>query len=38
MTHLELENLFSAYLEGELDTARKAEVEAHLAGCDSCNV
>ena len=36
MTHLELENLFSAYLEGELDTARKAEVEAHLAGCDSC--
>ena len=38
MTHLELENLFSAYLEGELETARKVAVEAHLAGCDSCRV
>ena len=36
MTHLELENLISAYLEGELDAARKVAVEAHLAGCDSC--
>ena len=36
MTHLELENLVSAYLEGELETARKAAVEAHLAGCASC--
>jgi len=36
MTHLELENLISAYLEGEMDTARQAEVEAHLAGCDAC--
>ena len=36
MTHLELENLISAYLEGEMDHARRAEVELHLAGCDSC--
>jgi hypothetical protein len=36
MTHLELENLISAYLEGEMDAARKAEVEVHLAGCDTC--
>jgi hypothetical protein len=36
MTHLELENLISAYLEGEMDTARQAAVEAHLGGCDSC--
>ena len=38
MTHLELENLISAYLEGELETVRKVEVAAHLAGCDSCRV
>jgi hypothetical protein len=36
MTHLELENLASDYLEGQLDKARKAEVEEHLAGCASC--
>jgi hypothetical protein len=36
MTHLELENLISVYLEGEMDAARKVEVEAHLAGCDGC--
>lgn len=36
MTHLELENLASDYLEGLLDTTRQAEVEEHLAGCASC--
>lgn len=36
MTHLELEHLASDYLEGQLDTARRAEVEAHLAGCGDC--
>jgi hypothetical protein len=36
MTHLELENLASDYLEGQLDKPRRAEVEDHLAGCASC--
>jgi hypothetical protein len=36
MTHLELENLTSDYLEGLLDTVRRAQVEAHLAECTSC--
>jgi hypothetical protein len=36
MTHLEVENLISAYLEGELEAARRAECEAHLAGCEGC--
>lgn len=36
MTHLELENLASDYLEGQLDKARQAEVEEHLADCASC--
>lgn len=36
MTHLELENLASDYLEGQLDPARQAEVEEHLAKCASC--
>jgi putative zinc finger protein len=36
MTHLELEHLASDYLEGQLDTVRRAEVEAHLAGCAGC--
>jgi Putative zinc-finger len=36
MTHLELENLASDYLEGQLDKARRAEVEEHLAGCANC--
>jgi len=35
-THLELENLASDYLEGQLDQARRAEVEEHLAGCAAC--
>ncbi len=36
MTHLELENLASDYLEGLLEPALKREVEAHLSGCPSC--
>jgi Putative zinc-finger len=36
MTHLELENLASEYLEGQLDAARHAQVEEHLSGCGSC--
>lgn len=37
MTHLELENLISGYLEGQLDAARRAEFEAHAAECSPCN-
>ncbi len=36
MTHLELENLASDYLEGLLEASRHAEVEKHLAGCAAC--
>ncbi|HMD98416.1 MAG TPA: zf-HC2 domain-containing protein [Terriglobia bacterium] len=36
MTHMELENLVSDYLEGQLDTVRRVEVEAHLNGCPEC--
>ena len=36
MTHLELENLASDYLEGLLEPARRAAVETHLAGCAEC--
>ena len=36
MTHLELENLTSDYLEGLLEPALKAEVESHLSACPSC--
>jgi len=36
MTHLELENLASEYLERRLDPARHAQVEEHLAGCGPC--
>ena len=36
MTHMELENLVSDYLEGQLDTVRRVEVEAHLDGCPEC--
>lgn len=34
VTHAE--EMLSSYLEGELDGARKAEVETHLAGCPEC--
>lgn len=36
MTHLELENLASEYLEGQLEEARRREVETHLGECPSC--
>ena len=36
MTHLELENLASDYLEGRLDAVRRAEFEAHSAECAPC--
>ncbi len=36
MTHLELENLASEYLEGLLEPGRRAEVETHLAQCAAC--
>ncbi len=36
MTHLELENLTSDYLEGLLEPGLKREVEAHLSLCPSC--
>jgi hypothetical protein len=36
MTHLELENLTSVYLEGLLAPGLKREVEAHLSACPSC--
>jgi anti-sigma factor RsiW len=36
MTCERIEELLSAYLEGELSEAEKREVDAHLAGCPSC--
>jgi len=36
MTHLELENLASEYLEGQLDAVCRVEVEAHLKECAPC--
>ena len=36
MTHLELENLTSDYLEGLLEPGQKREVEAHLSTCPPC--
>jgi Putative zinc-finger len=36
MTHLEIENLASEYLEGSLEAARQAQVEAHLDACAPC--
>jgi hypothetical protein len=36
MTHLEIENLASDYLEGLLNPSQRAAVEAHLAGCAAC--
>jgi anti-sigma factor RsiW len=36
MTHERIEELLSAYIEGELAAGEKAEVEAHLAGCAEC--
>ena len=36
MTHLELENLASEYLEGQLDAVRLVQVEEHLRECGPC--
>jgi Putative zinc-finger len=36
MTHLEVENLASDFLEEALDAVRKAQVEEHLAACAPC--
>jgi hypothetical protein len=36
MTHLELENLVSEYLEGQLDVGRRLEFEAHVGTCLGC--
>lgn len=36
MTCERFEELLSAYLEGELGAAEKAEVDAHLAACPEC--
>ncbi len=36
MTCERIEELLSAYLEGELAPAERAEVEAHLAACPAC--
>jgi hypothetical protein len=36
MTHLEIENLASDYLEGLLDPSLRATVEAHLTECAGC--
>jgi hypothetical protein len=36
MTHLELENLTSEYLEGQLDVVRRVQVEEHLKDCGPC--
>ncbi len=36
MTHLEIENLASEYLEGSLAPARQAQVDEHLAACAAC--
>ncbi|HSA97304.1 MAG TPA: zf-HC2 domain-containing protein [Acidobacteriota bacterium] len=36
MTCQRIEELLSAYLEGELAAAERAEVEGHLAGCAEC--
>jgi len=36
MTHLELENLVSEYLEGRLEVTRRSEFEAHAGACPGC--
>ncbi len=36
MTCERIEELLSAYLEGELGAAERAEVESHLASCPAC--
>lgn len=36
MDHETAKELFSEYLDGELDAAQKRELESHLQGCDDC--
>ena len=36
MTCTELDQLLDAYLAGTLEATRRANLEAHLAGCESC--
>ena len=36
MNDAHVEELLSAYLEGELDEARAADVGRHLASCPDC--
>ena len=36
LTCIELVELVTDYLEGNLDEADRARVEQHLAGCDAC--
>ncbi|PYV23040.1 MAG: hypothetical protein DMG24_15065, partial [Acidobacteria bacterium] len=36
MTHLEIENFASDYLEGRLEAVRQREFQAHLAVCSEC--
>ena len=36
MTCTELDPLLDRYLDGTLEANRRAELEAHLAGCESC--
>jgi hypothetical protein len=36
MTHLELENLASEYLEGQLEAVQRLAVETHLRDCGAC--
>jgi hypothetical protein len=36
MTHQEIENLASDYLEGVLSIAERSQVDSHLAGCAEC--
>jgi hypothetical protein len=38
MTHLDVENLASEYLEGLLEAPRRREMEAHLAECAACQL
>ena len=37
MTHLEVENLASDYLEGQLDLERKSQIDEHLLSCGQCH-
>jgi anti-sigma factor RsiW len=36
MDHETAKELFSEYLDGELDAAQKRDLESHLQGCDDC--